>query len=170
MARQLRQELDAAGGRNKILVLAGDGSFCNRTCFAEIPARSVLPVRARKDARLCFRAAEGSRRFYGVDKFTPQQVRQDEGQAWKATKVFYGGKRRRIRYKGLASVYWQRGASRRPLRLIVIAPTPYRRSPSKRLYYRDPAYLFTSDLRSSARQLLQKEKDTLGVGQAQLGM
>lgn len=181
MGRQLRQELDAAGGRNKVLVLAGDGSFCNRTCFAEIPARSVLLVRARKDARLCFRAAEGSRRFYGVDKFTPEQVRQDEGQAWKATKVFYGGKRRRIRYKELASVYWQRGASRRPLRLIVIAPTPYRRSPSKRLYYRDPAYLFTSDLRSSARQLLQiyfdrwqievnhrEEKDTLGVGQAQL--
>lgn len=181
MARQLRQELDEAGGRHKILVLAGDGSFCNRTCFAEIPERSVLLVRARKDARLCFRAAEGSRRFYGVDKFTPEQVRQDEGQAWKATKVFYGGKRRRIRYKELASVYWQRGASRRPLRLIVIAPTPYRRSPNKRLYYRDPAYLFTSDLRSSARQLLQiyfdrwqievnhrEEKDTLGVGQAQL--
>ncbi len=181
MARQLRQELDEAGGRHKILVLAGDGSFCNRTCFAEIPERSVLLVRARKDARLCFRAAEGSRRFYGVDKFTPEQVRQEEGQAWKATKVFYGGKRRRIRYKELASVYWQRGASRRPLRLIVIAPTPYRRSPNKRLYYRDPAYLFTSDLRSSARQLLQiyfdrwqievnhrEEKDTLGVGQAQL--
>ena len=49
--------------------------------------------------RLCFRAAEGSRRFYGVDKFTPEQVRQEEGQASKATKVFYGGKRRRIRYK-----------------------------------------------------------------------
>jgi hypothetical protein len=49
------------------------------------------------------------------------------------------------------------------------------------LYYRDPAYLFTSDLRRSAKQLLQiyfdrwqievnhrEEKDTLGVGQAQL--
>ncbi|MBL8295092.1 MAG: hypothetical protein JNN08_24825 [Bryobacterales bacterium] len=55
MGRQLRKELDDAGGRNKVLVLAGDGSFCNRTCLAEIPERSVLLVRARKDAKLCFR-------------------------------------------------------------------------------------------------------------------
>jgi hypothetical protein len=181
MGRQLRQELDQAGGQNKILVLAGDGSFCNRTCFAEIPERSILLVRARKDAKLCFRAAAGSRRFYGLDKFTPEQVRQDNDRAWKTTKVFYGGKRRKIRYKEVTEVYWQRGARQRPLRLIVIAPTPYRKSKSKRLYYRDPAYLLTSDLRASAKQLLQiyfdrwqievnhrEEKDTLGIGQAQL--
>jgi hypothetical protein len=49
------------------------------------------------------------------------------------------------------------------------------------LYYRDPAYLLTTDLRNSTKQLLQiyfdrwqievnhrEEKDTLGVGQAQL--
>ena len=104
-----------------------------------------------------------------------------ECRAWKTTKIFYGGKRRKIRYKEVASVHWQRGAKQRPLRLIVIAPTPYRKSKSKKLYYRDPAYLLTTDLRSSLKQLLQiyfdrwqievnhrEEKDTLGVGQAQL--
>lgn len=181
MGRQLRQELDQAGGAAKILVLTGDGSFCNRTCFSEIPERSILLVRTRKDAKLCLPAPADSRRFYGEEKFTPEQVRQDETRPWKATKIFYGGKRRKIRYKELTEVYWQRGAGRRPLRLIVIAPTPYRKSQSKRLYYRDPAYLFTSDLRRSTKQLLQiyfdrwqievnhrEEKDTLGVGQAQL--
>jgi hypothetical protein len=181
MGQQIRQELDRAGGTNKILVLAGDGSFCNRTCFAEIPQRSILLVRTRKDAKLCFRAADGSRRFYGVEKFTPEQVRKDEDRAWKTTKIFYGGKRRKIRYKEVVNVYWQRGARQRPLRLLVIAPTPYRKTQSKRLYYRDPAYLLTSDLSHSAKQLLQiyfdrwqievnhrEEKDTLGVGQAQL--
>jgi hypothetical protein len=181
MGRQLRRELDDAGGRNKVLVLAGDGSFCNRTCFAEIPERSVLLVRARKDAKLCFRAAVGERRFYAVDKFSPEQVRQDESRDWQTTKIFYGGKRRKIRYKQVVEVYWQRGAKQRPLRLIVIAPTPYRKSQSRKLYYRDPAYLLTTDLCSSAKQLLQiyfdrwqievnhrEEKDTLGVGQAQL--
>ena len=185
MGQQLRRELDDAGGRNKVLVLAGDGSFCNRTCFAEIPERSVLLVRARKDAKLCFRApasAHGSpRRFYGTEKFTPEQARQDQSRDWKTTQIFYGGKRRKIRYKEVAAVYWQRGAKQRPLRLIVIAPTPYRKSQSKKLYYRDPAYLLTTDLRSSTKQLLQiyfdrwqievnhrEEKDTLGVGQAQL--
>jgi len=181
MGRQLRQELDEAGGQAKILVLAGDGSFCNRTCFAEIPDRSILLVRARKDARLCFRAPAGARRFYGVDKFTPEQARQDETRAWKTTKIFYGGKRRKIRYKEVSEVYWQRGGKRRPLRLIIIAPTPYRKNQSKKLYYRNAAYLLTTDLHGSVKQLLQiyfdrwqievnhrEEKDTVGVGQAQL--
>jgi hypothetical protein len=181
MGKQLRQELDEAGGREKILVLTGDGSFCNRTCFGEIPERSQLLVRARKDAKLCFRAEAGSRRFYGLEKFTPERIRKDDSRGWKTTKIFYGGKRRKVRYKEVADVYWQRGAGKRPLRVIVIAPTPYRKSQSKKLYYRDPAYLLTSDLRSSAKQLLQiyfdrwqievnhrEEKDTLGVGQAQL--
>jgi hypothetical protein len=181
MAKQLRQELDDAGGQDKVLVLAGDGSFCNRTCFGDIPERSILLVRARKDAKLCFRAAEDSRRFYAAGKFTPEQVRKDESRTYKTTKIFYGGKRRKVRYKEIARVYWQRGARQLPLRLIVIAPTPYRKSKSKKLYYRDPAYLLTTDLCSSLKQLLQiyfdrwqievnhrEEKDTLGVGQAQL--
>lgn len=181
MGKQLRRQLDEAGGRHKVLVLAGDGSFCNRTCFGEIAERSVLLVRARKDAKLCFRAAEEERRFYAIEKFTPEQIRKDESRAFKTTKISYGGKRRKIRYKEVGGVYWQRGAKQRPLRVIVIAPTPYRKSKSKRLYYRDPAYLLTSDLHSSLKQLLQiyfdrwqievnhrEEKDTLGVGQAQL--
>ena len=181
LAEQLRQELDQSGGGDRILVLAVDGSFCNRTCFGGIPERTVLLARARKDAKLCFRAAGDSRRFYAAEKFTPEQVRQDENLAWKTTKIFYGGKRRKIRYKEVHNVYWQRGGRKRPLRLIVIAPTPYRKSKNKRLYYRHPAYLLTSDLHSSLRQLLQiyfdrwqievnhrEEKDTLGIGQAQL--
>lgn len=181
MMGQLRQELDAAGAEKKILVLAGDGSFCNRTCFRAERDRTELIARARKDAALCFRAQENSRRFYDTQKFTPEQVRQDEKQSWKQTKVFYGGKRRKVRYKEVASVYWQRGAGQRPLRLLVVAPTPYRKRKSSKLYYHRPAYLFTTDLQSSAKQLLQiyfdrwqievnhrDEKNTLGVGQAQL--
>jgi len=63
----------------------------------------------------------------------------------------------------------------------VVAPTAYRKRLSGRLYYHQPAYLLTTDLHSSAAALLQiyfdrwqievnhrEEKDTLGVGQAQL--
>ena len=101
----LRQALDEAGGAAKLLVLALDGSFCNRTCRRAPRARSELIARARKDARLCFRAALPSRRFYALSTFTPEQVRQDESQSWKQTKLFYGGKRRRIRYKEVSQVY-----------------------------------------------------------------
>jgi hypothetical protein len=181
MGKQLRQALDQAGGHDKLLVLTADGSFCNRTCFAEVPERAVLLARARRDARLCLRAAPGSRSFYAAEKFTPEQVRINNRHPWSTTKIFYGGKRRKIRYKVISHLHWQNGAAKRPLRLIVIAPTPYRKSKSRRLYYRNPAYLLTTDLRSSLKQLLQiyfdrwqievnhrEEKDTLGIGQAQL--
>ena len=181
MMGQLRQELDLAGGEKKILVLAGDGSFCNRTCFRAPRDRTELICRTRKDAVLCWGAPEGSRRFYGTEKFTPEQVRQDETRPWKETKVFYGGKWRKVRYKEVSVVYWQGGAARCPLRLLVVAPTPYRKRKSSKLYYRQPAFLLTTDLKSSVKQLLQiyfdrwqievnhrDEKDTLGVGQAQL--
>jgi hypothetical protein len=177
----LRQQLDRAGGAAKTLVVAGDGSFANRTCFAAVVERTELIARTRKDAVLCFQAEAGSHRFYAPHKFTPEQVRQDESQPWQTVKLFYVGKRRTLRYKSLGPVYWQGGARRRPLRLLVVAPTPYRKRLSGRLYYRQPAYLLTTDLGSSARPLLQiyldrwqievnhrDEKDTLGVGQAQL--
>ena len=79
------------------------------------------------------------------------------------------------------NVLWQGGTRTRPLRLIVVAPTPYRRSKTGRLLYREPAYLLTTDFETSAAVLLQKyfdrweievnhreEKDTIGVGQAQV--
>jgi len=177
----LRAALDEAGGRNKQLVLAVDGSFCNRTVFAaQVPGVELI-ARTRKDAVLCYPAAPGSHRFYDAAKFTPEQVRKDDTIPWKTTKLFYGGKRRTIRYKEVPQVLWQGGAKRHRLRLFVIAPTPYRKSQSRKLYYRDPAYLLTSITRQHARALLQiyldrwqigvnhrEEKDTLGVGQAQL--
>jgi len=143
--------------------------------------RTELIGRTRKDAKLCRRAPEGSRRFYDATKFTPEQVRHDDAQPWRETKVCYGGKRRRIRYKEVTNLLWQGGAARRLLRLFVVAPTPYRTRHSGKVYYRQPAYLLTTDQHSRAHALLQiyfdrwqievnhrEEKDTLGVGQAQL--
>ena len=122
MGKQLRQELDEAGGRDKILVLTGDGSFCNRTCFGEIPERTVLLSRARKDAKLCFHAPIDSRRFYATEKFTPEKVRLDESRAWKTTKIFYGGKGRKIRYKEVNNVYWQGGGGQAQLWNVTSVP------------------------------------------------
>ena len=177
----LRAALDQAGGRNKQLVLAVDGSFCNRTVFAASVPGVELIARTRKDAVLCHPAAPCSPRFYSAIKFTPEQIRKDDSIPWKTTKLFYGGKRRKIRYKEVPEVLWQGGAKRHFLRLFVLAPTPYRKRQSGRLYYRDPAYLLTSVPRGCAHALLQiyfdrwqievnhrEEKDTLGVGQAQL--
>ena len=43
----LRAALDNAGGRNKVLVLAGDCSFCNRTILRALVERTVLILCAR---------------------------------------------------------------------------------------------------------------------------
>jgi hypothetical protein len=181
MMHALRAALDAAGGAAKTLVLAGDGSFCNRTCIRAVEGRTELIARARKDAVLCRAAPRGSRRFYAVETFTPEQLRHDATQPWHETKVCYGGKRRRIRYKEVLGVHWRRGGGRRALRVLIVAPTPYQKRKSSKRYYRDPAFLLTTDLTSRAKSLLQiycdrwqievnhrDEKDTLGVGQAQL--
>jgi hypothetical protein len=181
MMQDVRLALDAAGASLKILALAVDGSFCNRTVFGASVDKTEIIARARKDAVLCLRAPAGSRRFYDTKKFTPEGVRQDDSVPWNITKIFYGGKRRRVRYKVVPVVYWQGGARRRALRLLVVAPTPYRKRKSAKLYYRQPAFLLTTDLTGHAHTLLQiyfdrwqievnhrEEKDTLGVGQAQL--
>jgi hypothetical protein len=178
---QLRAAFDRAGARAQILLLAVDGSFCNRTVFAAVVEGVELIARARKDIVLCRRAVAGSRRFYGTQKFTPEQVRQDDSIPWRTTKVFYGGKRRKVDYKEVRLVYWQGGARKRPLRLLVVRPTRYQKTHSSRYYYRRPAYLLTTVINDTVHQLLQiyfdrwqievnhrEEKDTLGVGQAQL--
>ena len=181
LMRRLRTTFDACGAAKKILLLAVDGSFGNRTVLAAVIAGVELIARARKDIQLCFRADAGSRRFYGPHQFTPEQIRLDDSRAWKTTKIFYGGKRRKVEYKEVSEVYWQGGARQRGLRLLVVRPTRYRKRLSSRYYYRQPAYLLTTVVSGTVRQLLQiyfdrwqievnhrEEKDTLGIGQAQL--
>jgi hypothetical protein len=177
----LRSSLDEAGASNKALLMVGDGSFCNRTLFTAEWDRTEIIVRARRDLKLCGKAEAGRRSFYNKVKFTPEQVRQDESLPWQTALVFHGGQWREVRYKEVSGVYWQSGAKKRPLRLLVVAPIPYQAPGRRRKYYRDPAFLLTTDLTGSPAELLQsyfdrwqievnhrEEKDTLGVGQAQV--
>ena len=177
----LRRSLDAAEQRIKRLLIVGDGSFCNRTLFAIALDRTEILARARRDLKLCRKASSGRRLFYDQTKFTPEQLRQDESIAWRKVRIYHGGQWRKVRYKEVSGIYWQTGARQRPLRLFVVAPIPYQVPGRKRKYYRDAAYLLTTDLAGTPREMLQayfdrwqievnhrEEKDTLGVGQAQL--
>lgn len=179
--RGLRQSLDRADSAGKCLLVVGDNSFCNRTLFTAALQRTAVIARARRDVKLCKRAPESSPRFYDSTRFTPEQVRQDESIGWKKTRVFYGGEWRKMRYKEVRNIYWRTGCRRQLLRLFVLAPIPYKVPGRRRKGYRDPAYLLTTDLHGTARELLQayadrwqievnhrEEKDTLGVGQAQV--
>lgn len=184
MTKELRERLDQTGHRSKHLFQVADGSFCNRTVFQEDwDARNVsVIVRCRKDIVLCDRAPDKGPRFYGKTKFTPEEVRQDDSKAcWQKAPIFHGGCFREVRYKELTRVYWQGGAKKRAVRLLVVAPVGYRTSKNGRKYYRQPAYLLTTDLKTPTPEVLQAyfdrwgievnhrdEKQILGVGQAQV--
>lgn len=177
----LRGRLDDLGGRDRTLVMAMDGSFCNRTVFRSGLDRVTLLARTRKDARLCFPASPGTRRKYDTYTFTPEQVRLDETIAWRKAELTIGAARHEFRYKEFSNVLWRGGAGLRPLRLIVIAPQPYRTKSDGGKNYRHPVYLLTTDTITPAAVLIQiyvdrwqievnhrDEKDLLGVGQAQV--
>lgn len=181
LIRGLRDSLDQAGGSHKKMLVVGDNSFCNRTLFRANFPRTHIIARARRDIRLCRPAPAASRGVYGAVKFTPEQIRQDPHITWRKVRIFYAGQWRKIRYKQLSGVLWESGALQRPLRLFVLAPIPYYVPGRGRCHYRDPAFLLTTDLLGSPRELLQpyfdrwqievnhrEEKDTLGIGQAQV--
>lgn len=180
MFKQMRKQVDEIGFQDKIIAWALDGSFSNETIFKAELARTILIARTRKDAKLCW-PVDGGRRIYSEEKFTPEQVRLDETIASQAAIIFHGGKKRTVSYKEINQILWQRGAGPKQLRLLVVHPTPYRKTKKSRLLYRQPAYLLTTDLNTDATSLLQiyfdrwqlevahKElKDNFGLGQAQV--
>lgn len=156
---RLRHWYDELGLQATPLLMVTDGSYANRACLTAKMDRVDLLTRTRKNAVLCFPAPLGGRRFYGREKFTPQDVRQDNDRPWQACGVVYGSTQRTVRYKEVNGVLWQGGARRRPLRLIVLAPTAYRTSPRSRRLYRQPAYLLTTDLDTPAELLIQAYLD-----------
>jgi hypothetical protein len=177
----LRQRLDQKGATDRVLWAILDGSFCNKTFFKAKFERTQLVARCRKDARLCFPAPEDSRRLYNPYVFTPEQVRQCEYIPWHKVHIYFGGTWRDIRYKEVKGVLWQRGAGTKRLRLINIAPMPYKLSKHGRTNYRDPVFLLTTDTVTEVVELIQAyfdrwqievnhrdEKELLGVGQAQV--
>jgi len=155
-------------------------AFATALFFAAVRKGAEIIARTRKDAVLCFKATAGPRRFYdqrssprtgAPRRFCPLDDHQDL--LWRpATTCSLQGNPQRLLAR------WRPPT---PLRLFVVAPTPYRKRKSSRFYYHQPAYLLTTDLKGHAKTLLQmyfdrwqievnhrEEKDTIGVGQAQL--
>jgi len=183
LIREIRGEVPAG----RTVLFAVDGSYCNGNVLKHLPAGTEVIARTRKDIRLNALPEEvpgprrGRKRLYGEDLPTPEALRQDQAVPWQRAQIYGAGKMHDLKYKPLGPVLWRKGAGTRPLRLFVIAPLAYRKTKSHKLYYRDPAYLLTTDLRSPAQVLIQaafdrweievnhrEEKDLMGVGEAQV--
>lgn len=184
LLKDLRQRFDRAGAAGKRMLVAVDGGFCNKVMFQAVLDRITLIARCRKDAKLCFGAKDATnpRKVYADEKFTPEGIRKDESIPWKKVKVYMGGRFREMRCKEVRQVLWQGGAKRKPLRLLVVAPTPYKLSPGmQRCYYRQPAYILVTDHDTPVDELLQcycdrwqievnhrDEKQHMGIADAQV--
>ena len=184
--RKLRAGLDAQqGGRDRQLLVSVDGGYTNRVVFRNIPERTCLIGRVRKDAKLFAapqptEAGRGRPRVYGDPTLTPEQTRQDESIPWRTVKAYAGGKVHNFDLKIVDPLRWK-GAGETDLRLIVIRPLGYRPTKGSKLLYREPAYLLCTDPKLSVETILQaylwrweievtfrEEKTILGLGEAQV--
>lgn len=188
LLQDVRGELDRqhhAEGRP--LVVAVDGSYTNKTVLRNLPERTTLIGRIRKDAKLFYPPCEenqpavGAKRKYGPQAPTPQQLRQDDSLAWQEVTAFGAGTTHTFRIKTISPVLWKKAGPDNYLRMVVIAPVGYRLRKGSKLLYRQPAYLICTDPGLPLDELIQyylwrwdvevnhrDEKQIIGVGQAQV--
>lgn len=180
----LRQQLDQTAPQRR-LVVGVDGRFTNRTFLKEIPQRTVVLGRIRKDARV-YRLPEaqpvvGRKRKYGVPLPTPEAMLRDPAWPEQIVVAFAAGKKHRFKVKQVGPVVLRLDRAARPVQLLLIKPLRYRLTVGGRLLYRQPAYLMCTDPLLAIQEFLQEflwrwdievnfrdEKTLLGVGQAQV--
>ncbi len=177
----LRRETPAA----RHLVIAGDGSYTNKTILRGKPAGSTYIGRTRKDMVVHYppatpvAGANGRPPCYGPLAPTPDQLRQDDSAPWQDVAAFAAGKRHNFRVKTLDPVLWRKAGADLLLRVMVIGPLAYRLKKGSKLLYRQPAYLICTDPDLPLEKLLQyylwrwgievnfrEEKTLIGTGDA----
>jgi hypothetical protein len=186
--RRLREDLDQRhGAADRVLAMGVDGSYTNATVLKNLPPRTTLIGRIRKDAKLCAplrpedQQPRGTTRQYGQPLPTPEQIRRDESIPWQEVQAFASGKRHTFRVKTIGPLLWSKAGAKQPLRLVVIAPVGYRLRKGSKLLYRQPAYLICTDPGLPLEPVIQyylwrwdievnhrDEKQIVGVGEAQV--
>lgn len=180
----LRQQMDQGDAQRKLVVCV-DGRFTNKTFLKQIPERTVILGRIRKDAVIhsppASQPLRGRKRKYGELLPTPEALLQDPSGPWQTVRAFAAGKMHDFKVKRLGPVVMRLDRAARPVQLMVIKPLGYRLQIGGRLLYRQPAYLICTDPDLPLEEFLQQflwrwdievnfrdEKTLLGVGQAQV--
>ncbi len=181
----LRQQMDQSGSASRRLIATVDGRFTNSTVLRQVPARTVLIGRVRKDSVVYHppqaQPERGRKRKYGLRAPTPEALLKDPLVPWQPVQAFAAGQTYEFKIKTLGPVYSAMDQGQRALRVVVVEPVPYRASKKSQLERREPAYLICTDPDLPLAELLQAylwrwdievnfrdEKTILGVGQAQV--
>ncbi len=183
----LRAALDSdPASASRLLLVAFDGGYTNRTVLKRLPPHTTAIGRLRKDAQLLFRPdpqtqkARGRRLCYGPPAPTPEQVRTDDA-PWQTLTFTHHGIPHQLRFKRRTGLLWRAAGAHQFLQLVVIAPLAYRLRQGSKLLYRQPAFLLCTDENLDPQLLIttyfqrwdievnfRDEKTLLGVGQAQV--
>jgi hypothetical protein len=180
----LRKTLDDQGYKDKELAVGVDGSYTNKEVLKNLPQRTTLIGRIRKDTKLHalpeLKPGSGRKRVYGKRLPTPEETRQSQQYQWEKVEAWAAGKIHKFNLKIIRNVRW-RSAGPQNLTLIVIRPLGYRLSKGSRMLYREPAYLICTETGLGIEDILQaylwrweievdfrEEKTLLGCGQAQV--
>jgi hypothetical protein len=180
----LRQRMDQTNPDRKLVVCV-DGRFTNKTFLRNIPERTVIIGRIRKDSVVHqlpeSQPALGRKRKYGPLLPTPEELLKDSNVPWQTVRAFVAGQVHEFKVKRLGPVVMRLDRAARPVQLLVIKPLGYRLTIGGKLLYRQPAYLVCTDPQMAMEEFLQQflwrwdievnfrdEKTLLGVGQAQV--
>lgn len=185
--RELRSKMSYEGQEERPLWATVDGSYTNRTVLKQLPEKTILIGRIRRDARLHplpdpkRDGTMGRTRLYGVKDIRPEEVRQDPTIEWQSARVYAAGKVHEMRYKTISPLLWRPAGPDRRLRLLVIAPLAYRLSLKSKILYRHPAFLICTDPDLDPEQVIKAyvsrwdievnfrdEKQLLGFDEAQV--
>jgi hypothetical protein len=97
--KDLRASMDSrAESSDRELIINVDGSYTNKTVIRELPPRTTLIGRIRKDAKLYSVPVDdkcvhrGRKRYYGELLPTPEKTRQSDDISWTEDQVHSGGK------------------------------------------------------------------------------
>lgn len=182
----LREKLDQLPtSKLKQLLVSVDGSYTNEEVLKNLPDRTTLIGRIRKDTKLFTTPTEnshtGRKKIYGDQIPTPEEIRQNDKIAWSQVEAWAAGKSHLFDVKVMHDLKWKPAGKEHVLQLVVVRPLGYRLNKTARVLYRQPAYLICTDNNLSIEKLLQAylwrweievnfrdEKTILGCGQAQV--
>lgn len=182
---KLRGDLDQEGFKCKHLIISVDGSYTNETVLKNLPERTTLIGRTRKDSVLhhlpdTSQKGVGRNRVYGEQIPTPEDIRKNDNYPWQQVEAWACGKTHQFNVKVIKNLRWRK-AGNQDLQLVIIKPLSYRLTKHSKLLYRQPAYLICTNPNLAIEELLQaylrrwdievnfkEEKTNLGCGKAQV--
>ncbi len=181
----LRDNLNHTDAKEKQLILSVDGSYTNDEVLKNLPEKTTLIGRIRKDTKLFSLPTQekntGRKKVYGERIPTPEAIRQDDKIEWIKVNSWAAGKSHNFNVKVIKDLKWKSAGQNHTLQLVVIRPLGYRLSKGAKILYRQPAYLICTDNNLELEKLLQSylwrweievnfrdEKTILGCGQAQV--